>query len=107
MSALGRRAALFAVVGVLAAGSIASAQVFPGFPFPSSTSTVPGTFTSAPIMLDGQVLFTVSVAANAKDQLPAATRAGAINDVLSQILTTEYDPSTLRVIVDRHRSDNV
>jgi moderate conductance mechanosensitive channel len=104
---LGRCAALFAVVGVLAAGSSASAQVFPDFPFASSTSAVPGSFTSAPIMLDGQVLFTVSVAANAKDLLAVATRAVAIDDLLSQILTTEYDPSTLRVIVARHSSENV
>lgn len=104
---LGRRAALFAVVGVLAAGSIASAQVFPGFPFASPASAVSGSFSSAPITLDGQLLFTVSVVANAKNQLPIATRAGAINSVLSQILATEYDPSTLRVTVDRQGSENV
>jgi moderate conductance mechanosensitive channel len=102
-----RRAALFALVGVLAAVSVASAQVFPGFSFASSTSAAPGGVTSAPIVLDGQVLFTVSVAANAKDQLPIATRAGTINDVISQILATEYDPSTLRVIVERHGLDSV
>jgi small-conductance mechanosensitive channel len=107
LNGAGRCAALFAVVVVLAAGSIASAQVFPGFPFASSAPAVPGTFTSAPIMLDGQLLFTVSVAANAKDQLPVATRAGAINNALSQILTTKYDPSTLRVVIDRQSSENV
>jgi small-conductance mechanosensitive channel len=101
-----RCAALFAVVCVLAVGSIASAQVFPGFPFPSSTSAVSASFTSAPIMLDGQVLFAISASANSKNQLPVTARAAAAADALSQTLAAEYDPSTLRVIVDRLRNEN-
>jgi hypothetical protein len=53
------------------------------------------------------VLFTVSVAANAKYQLPVAARAAAISDVLLDILTAKYDPLTSRGVVDRHSGGNV
>jgi small-conductance mechanosensitive channel len=101
---------LFVAALVFALGSSARAQTFPSLPFASPSPVSSGAAASAPVVLDGQTLFTVSVNPQAKDQLPAAVRAGNIGDVLEQIIATQgsgkdahtaYDPSSLRVGIDR------
>jgi moderate conductance mechanosensitive channel len=101
---------LFVAALVLALGSSARAQTFPSLPFASPSPVSSGAAASAPVVLDGQTLFTVSVNPQARDQLPAAVRAGDIGDVLAQIIATQgsgkdahtaYDPASLRVGIDR------
>jgi small-conductance mechanosensitive channel len=102
---------LFVAALVLALGSSARAQTFPSLPFASPSPVSSAAAASAPVVLDGQTLFTVSVNPQARDQLPAAARAGDIGDVLEQIIATQgsgkdahtaYDPASLRVGIDRH-----
>jgi small conductance mechanosensitive channel len=101
------------VLGTLSiVAAAAVAQSFPGLPF---SSPVPaGPETSAPIVLDGQTLFTVA-AGNARDQVPVATRAADIESILSQLVATtgsglrtrtDYDPKSLRILIERHAEEN-
>jgi small-conductance mechanosensitive channel len=108
-------AAALLLAAAIALAAPARGQVFPTLPF-GTPAPATSTLTSAPVVLDGQTLFSVSVPANAKDQLSAAARAGNIADVLSQIVATQgsgahartaYDPASLRVDVDRHGGQNV
>ena len=106
-------AALLAVAAAFAHPSAAQAQAF-GLPFGSPAPVAVSGLASAPIVLDGQTLFSVTAAANAKDQLPVAERARDIADVLAEILAPRgadakpaYDPRSLRVTVERHGDQNI
>jgi len=90
----------------------ARAQTFPGLSFSTPGPTT--TADLAPVVLDGQTLFSVAGAGDAHDHFPAAQRASDINAVLTQIVAkapadggTAYDPQTLRVTVDRAGNQNV
>jgi small conductance mechanosensitive channel len=101
------------VLGTLSIVAAAAAgQTFPGLPFSSPAPVGPET--SAPIVLDGQTLFIVA-AGNARDQLSVSMRAADIESVLSQIVATsgsglrtrtEYDPRSLRILIERHAEEN-
>ena len=106
--------ALALLATLLAAAASAQAQTFPGFSF--ATPAPANGATLAPVVLDGQTLFSVAAAGDARDRFPAAARAGDINAVLSQIVAaatasegmhTVYDPQTLRVLVRRQGDENV
>lgn len=93
----------------LAAGSPADAQSFPGISFstpaPAAATPVP----VAPVVLDGQTLFTVAATNDARDRLAADARANDIGAAITQIVETHgsYDPRTLRVVVQQIGAENV
>lgn len=89
--------------------AVAGAQVFPVFPSGSSAPNastgvrVEGAYTSAPIVLDGAVLFRIAALTSAPaDQLPLTLRQSYVENALAQIVATEgtstaYDPKTFRI----------
>lgn len=105
----------FAVIALLAVPAAARAQTFPGITF--STPAPESGATLAPVVLDGQTLFSVAAAGDAHDHFPAAARAGDISAVLSQIVSTAtspsgnartaYDPQTLHVQLHRQGDQDV
>ncbi|MGH7755629.1 MAG: mechanosensitive ion channel family protein [Vulcanimicrobiaceae bacterium] len=96
---------------------IADAQLIPGItlpsPAPNSATGVrqEGIYTTAPILLDGSVLFRIAAPVTpSADQLPITVRASYVQSELTQVLavgegahaTTVYDPKTLKVQLRNH-----
>ena len=91
-----------------ATGSAAVAQSFPNLTFSSPAPAAAAASALAPVVLDGQTLFTVAASADAHDTLAAPTRASDIEAVIAQIVEARaYDPGTLRVVVQRLGAENV
>ncbi|HEY8298676.1 MAG TPA: mechanosensitive ion channel family protein [Candidatus Baltobacteraceae bacterium] len=107
---MSRMKALFCCLAACAAmAAPASAQLFPGFPGTSSAPVSPGgirqegVYTTAPVMLDGQVLFRIASLTSApSDSMPLGLRQSSIQNALAEIVSaqgagTAYDPQSLRV----------
>ncbi|MGZ3553152.1 MAG: mechanosensitive ion channel family protein [Vulcanimicrobiaceae bacterium] len=100
--------------------AVASAQVFPGLPAGSPAPASPfsirqeGIYTTAPITLDGSVLFRIAALANqSPDQLPIPLRQSYIQSALAQVVATTgsgsatrtiYDPKSLNVQIKQEKS---
>ncbi len=108
---------MLAAALLLCAGTVARAQSLPN-PFGTAVpvATPAPLYASAPVALDGTVLFSLAVPVNASVQRSAAMRAADVGEVLQSIVAvsgsgghaqTAYDPATLRVRIERHGDDPV
>ncbi len=99
---------VLATAAFLAAGfSAGSAQSFGGLTIATPAPAVPA-MPLAPVVLDGQTLFTVAASDDGSDRLGAAVRASDIEAVVGQIVEGRaYDPNTLRVVVQKLGTENV
>lgn len=109
-----RSVALVVALFAIAPAPLFAAQTLAQLTLPSSapaTSSIvqDGAFLSAPIALDGANLFRIAEQVNAPaSQLPIALRQSDVQTALAQIVamtangrSTDYDPQTLRVHVQR------
>jgi small conductance mechanosensitive channel len=100
--------ALLGTAVFLAAGAIAGAQSFPGLSLSTPAPVTAAAIPVAPVVLDGQTLFSVAASDDSRGGLGAATRANDILAVIEQIVDGRaYDPRTLRVIVQQLGAEHV
>jgi small-conductance mechanosensitive channel len=107
---------------VLLCGGSASAQGLPPIALPhvlssaSPTIRQEGLFTTATITLDGPILRLAAASPQPPGQVPLADRALVVENVVQHIVATsgtgvdartEYDPSTMRVELERQHGQNV
>ncbi|HTW85853.1 MAG TPA: mechanosensitive ion channel family protein [Candidatus Sulfotelmatobacter sp.] len=112
------RALALALGLALAASAPAGAQVLPTLPSAAPTSPFDiqqsGIYTTAPIVLDGSVLFRIAATGSATSSI--AERVTVIESVLQQITSqievgdeteTAYDPATFKVSAVRQNDEDV
>jgi small-conductance mechanosensitive channel len=96
----------------LLAGTSSSAQTFIGPPAPVA-SPASAAYATAPIILDGQTLFSIAAPMGASAQLPVDERSATVNNTIGQVLANTsddrpaYDPRTLRIVLRRDHSGDI